>query len=85
MRFDLDASDDATVVEVHAPDGVGLLYRVTRAFADLDLDIVSAKVQTLGPLVVDSFYVRDAAGGKTTDPGLLAEIERAVLHALVDA
>lgn len=85
VRFDLDASDDATVVEVHAPDGVGLLYRVTRAFADLDLDIVSAKVQTLGPLVVDSFYVRDAAGGKTTDPGLLAEIERAVLHALVDA
>jgi [protein-PII] uridylyltransferase len=82
VRFDLDASGDATVVEVHAPDGVGVLYRITRAFADLDLDIVSAKVQTLGPLVVDSFYLRDAGGGKVTEPTLLAEIERAVLHAL---
>jgi [protein-PII] uridylyltransferase len=69
---------------VHAPDGLGLLYRITLAFADLDLDIVSAKVQTLGPLVVDSFYLRDAAGAKTSDPALLAEIERAVLHAVVE-
>ena len=82
--FDLAASDEATVVEVHAPDGVGVLYRITRAFADLDLDIVSAKVQTLGPLAVDSFYLRDAARRKMTDAATLAEIERAVLHALPD-
>ena len=80
--FDLEASAEATVVEVHAPDGVGVLYRITRAFADHDLDIVSAKVQTLGPLVVDSFYLRDAWGAKLTDPAVLAEIERAVLHSL---
>ena len=84
VRFDLQASADATVIEVHAPDGVGVLYRITRAFADLDLDIASAKVQTLGPLVVDSFYLRDATGAKTSDPMLLAEIERAVLHAVVE-
>ncbi|HMG44116.1 MAG TPA: [protein-PII] uridylyltransferase [Acidimicrobiales bacterium] len=82
--FDVDASAEATVVEVHAPDGVGVLYRITRAFADLDLDIVSAKVQTLGPLVVDSFYLRDAWGGKLTEPTTLAEIERAVLHSLLE-
>lgn len=85
VRFDQLASGEATVVEVHAPDGVGVLYRITRAFADLDLDIVSAKVQTLGPTVVDSFYLRDPAGEKITDPATLAEIERAVLHALEDA
>jgi [protein-PII] uridylyltransferase len=82
LRFDLEASADATVVEVHAPDAVGVLYRITRAFADLDLDIVSAKVQTLGPLVVDSFYLRDAGGQKISDGATLREIERAVLHAL---
>jgi [protein-PII] uridylyltransferase len=82
VRFDLTASADATVVEVHASDAVGALYRITRAFADLDLDIVSAKVQTLGPVAVDSFYLRDAAGRKVGDPQVLAEIERAVLHAL---
>ena len=72
------------LVDVHAPDAVGVLYAITRAFADLDLDIVSAKVHTLGPLVVDSFYLRDAAGRKVTDQVMLDEIERAVLHALAD-
>jgi [protein-PII] uridylyltransferase len=82
IRFDLDATPDATVVEVHAPDGLGVLYRITSALADVDLDIASAKVQTLGPRVVDTFYVRDGRGQKATDPGLLAETERALLHAL---
>jgi [protein-PII] uridylyltransferase len=76
------ASRDATVVEVHASDSVGVLYRITRALADLDLDIVSAKVQTLGDRVVDAFYVRSVTGGKLDDPGLLVEVERALLHEL---
>jgi [protein-PII] uridylyltransferase len=82
IRFDLDAMGDATVVEVHAPDGLGVLYRITSALADLDLDIVGAKVQTLGPQVVDSFFVRTTDGAKVADPALLAETERALLHAL---
>ena len=76
------ASADTTVVEVHAPDGLGVLYRITSALTDLDLDIVGAKVQTLGAHVVDSFFVRGADGRKVTDPALLAETERALLHAL---
>jgi len=84
VLFDLEASDDATVVEVHAADAVGLLYRVTSALADLDLDIVRAKVQTLGPRVVDAFSVRSPRVGKVTDPAVLAEIERALLHALAE-
>ena len=82
IRFDLAASEEATVVEVHAPDGLGVLYRITQALADLDLDIVSAKVQTLGPQVVDSFYVRGRDGRKVTDGAVLGETERALLHAL---
>jgi [protein-PII] uridylyltransferase len=79
---DNGASRDATVVEVHAPDSIGVLYRITRALADLDLDIVSAKVQTLGDRVVDAFYVRQATGGKLDDPAALVEVERALLHEL---
>jgi [protein-PII] uridylyltransferase len=83
VRFDQSADDArATVVEVHAPDSVGALYRITRAMADLDLEIVSAKVQTLGPLVVDSFYVQDATGQKLVDESTRAELERAILHEL---
>ena len=40
----------------------GLLYRVTSALAEMDLDIRSAKIQTLGDHVVDAFYVRDLDG-----------------------
>ena len=82
IRVHNDVSDTATVLEVHAPDRTGVLYRITRALADLELDVRSAKVQTLGHRVVDSFYVRDRAGRKITDAEHLAEIERAVLHDL---
>ncbi len=82
VRFDNATSQSATVVEVHAADGVGVLYRITRAMADLDLDIRSAKVQTMGGKVVDSFYVRGRDGHKITDTYTLNEIERAVLHSL---
>ncbi|HKY65852.1 MAG TPA: HD domain-containing protein, partial [Acidimicrobiales bacterium] len=37
IRVDLDASPVATVVEVHARDGLGVLYRITSALSDLDL------------------------------------------------
>lgn len=82
VLVDNDISSVATVVEVKAPDAVGVLYKITRAIAELDLDLRSAKVQTLGADVVDSFYVCDRAGGKVTDPNHLAELERAILHAL---
>jgi len=81
VRIDNDASSNATVVEVRAPDSVGVLYRITAALAELALDIRHAKVQTLGDEVVDSFYVR-GADGKVTDPFHLREIERALLHAV---
>jgi len=84
VRFDNHSSQHATVIEVHAADGVGVLYRITRALADLDLDIRSAKVQTMGGKVVDSFYVRGQEGGKITDGHTLKELEKAVLHSLTD-
>ncbi|MCX7619539.1 MAG: [protein-PII] uridylyltransferase [Acidimicrobiales bacterium] len=82
VTFDNETSATATVVEVHAPDSIGLLYRVTRAIAELDLDIRTAKIQTLGSEVVDAFYVRDRNGAKITDESYLLELERALLHAL---
>ncbi|MBW3536902.1 MAG: [protein-PII] uridylyltransferase [Actinobacteria bacterium] len=82
VTFDLTASHASTVVEVRAADGVGVLYRITKALSECQLDISSAKVQTLGHEVVDTFYVRDRDGHKPVDPEHLAEVERAVLSAL---
>lgn len=82
VRFDDAASVTATVIEVHAPDRLGLLYRVTRAFAEFDLDVRVAKVQTLGHMVVDVFYVTHLDGSLVTSEELRRELERALLHAV---
>lgn len=82
VAFDLTASDASTLVEVRAPDGVAVLYRITKALSECNLDIRSAKVQTLGHEVVDTFYVRDTDGTKPVEAAHLAEAERAILAAL---
>ncbi|MDQ6797498.1 MAG: HD domain-containing protein, partial [Actinomycetota bacterium] len=82
VSFDDDASSDATVIDVQTDDGIGVLYRITRALAEFDLDIRSARVQTLGTHVVDAFYARDARGAKITDARTLGEIERSIVHSL---
>ena len=81
VEFHLDDSSTATVVEVHARDSVGVLHRITSAFAELDLDIVRAKVQTLADEVVDTFYVQGSGGSKIPED-ILPELRRAILHAI---
>ena len=70
------------MIDVHTPDGIGVLYRITRALTDFNVDIRSARVQTLGNQVVDAFYVVDDHGAKITDEETIAEIERAIVYAL---
>ncbi len=76
VAVDNTASDFATVIEVGASDRLGLLYDITRTFADLELDVHLAKVATYEGRVVDSFYVRDSVGCKLTDDP--DEIDRAL-------
>jgi [protein-PII] uridylyltransferase len=83
VKFDNSVSPAATVIDVYAPDGIGLLYRITRAMAELDLDIRSAKAETFGVQAVDSFYVLDRRGAKITDDAALAEMEREILHSAI--
>jgi [protein-PII] uridylyltransferase len=80
VTIDSDASAVATIVEVHAPDDVGLLARVAEVFADLGLDVTQAIVSTSGDRVVDVFYLRDAEGRKLS-PGLPLDSLRATLTA----
>lgn len=82
VNVDNEISDLATVVDVHAPNTVGLLFRLAQAINELELDIRSAKVQTLGPEAVDSFYLRDRKGEKILDADLLNELELAFLEAM---
>ncbi|MBV8960061.1 MAG: [protein-PII] uridylyltransferase, partial [Actinobacteria bacterium] len=82
IEWDNEASASASVLEVRTLDRIGVLYRITRALADCDLDVRSARVSTLGDEVVDAFYVVDGTGAKISEPVARAEVERAVRAAL---
>jgi [protein-PII] uridylyltransferase len=78
--IDNEATPRATVVEVRTDDGPGVLYRVALLLNEAGLDIASAKVETLGHEVVDTFYVgRTAGGGKLTDPAAIEELRAAIV------
>jgi [protein-PII] uridylyltransferase len=80
VRAHNDVSEFSTVIEVGAPDRIGLLFDITRTFAELHLDVHLAKVATFEGRVVDAFYVRDALGRKVVDPDRVSEIAGS-LHA----
>jgi [protein-PII] uridylyltransferase len=82
VRFDDTASSNSTLLEVRAPDKIGLLHNIAKTIADMGLDIRHARVQTLTNEVVDTFYVRSASGGKLTDLAHRAEVEKALLFAV---
>ena len=68
VSVDNTASQFFSVVEVRAPDQIGLLYRITAGLHDLGLDIHHAKIATHPDGALDVFYVWDLSGEK-----LLAE------------
>ncbi len=78
------ASDDYTIVEIHAMDEIGLLYKITNALFELNLDIHMAKISTFGNEAIDVFYVSDLKGRKITSEEDLGEIEKNILFALSD-
>ncbi|MDQ6673306.1 MAG: hypothetical protein M3069_21625, partial [Chloroflexota bacterium] len=68
VSVDNTASQFYSLVEVRAPDQVGLLYRITRALHELGLDIHHAKIATLAEGALDVFYVWDLSGEKLDAP-----------------
>jgi [protein-PII] uridylyltransferase len=78
VAVDNDASDFFTVIEIGAPDRIGLLYDITRTLSDLELDVHLAKVATYTDRVIDAFYVRDSVGRKVTGSEAVASIEGAI-------
>jgi [protein-PII] uridylyltransferase len=83
VLIDNQATPRATIVEVRAPDAVGLLARVAGALAESRCDISVVRALTLGHEVVDTFYVTDGSSGeKVTDPKRLGAVEEAILEAI---
>ena len=64
------------MVEASGLDRPGLLYDLTRAISDLNLNIASAHISTFGERAVDVFYVTDLLGHKIANGPREAAIRR---------
>lgn len=65
-----------TIVEIQAPDQIGLLYLVSRAISNQGFDITFSRIGTERGIAIDTFYI------ESSDPEKPADQDR--LHALRD-
>jgi [protein-PII] uridylyltransferase len=76
IRIDNSWSNKYTAIETSGLDRPGLLYALTRALSDLNLNIGSAHITTYGERAVDVFYVTDLTGAKITNASREATIRK---------
>ena len=70
----------ATVIEVRAPDRLGLLHDLGRALADEGLSVRSAHVSTFAGQTLDTLYLTDRAGEELS-PSVVARAVSALIGA----
>lgn len=78
-------SDQFTVIQVSGLDRPGLLYDLTSAISDLNLDITSAHITTFGEKAVDAFYVTDLTNKKVTSATRQTAVRERLIAALTGA
>lgn len=71
VACDNEASQSSTLIEVHAVDEPGLVYKIASALAALRLDIVCARIATEKSDALDVFYVTDEEGMKLSQSRML--------------
>jgi len=81
VTVDNTSSPHYTVIDITAPDRMGLLFTVAYGLFQLGLVIHLAKITTNVDQVLDVFYVTDSRGGKVTDTdGLTLALQKQLVH-----
>ena len=79
---DNHSSDQYTIIEVYTTDRPDLLYAITRAMLDLQLQVFLAKISTRIDQVADIFYVLTREGKRVEETEHAEEIKQALLFSL---
>ena len=85
VTVDNTSSSFFTIIEVFTYDFPGLLFSITDALYQCDLNIWVAKIATKADQVVDVFYVRDVNGQKVDSPDQVTAIKDAIIERLPSA
>jgi [protein-PII] uridylyltransferase len=64
VEIDFEEHDKYTIIDVSAPDKIGLLYTITHKMTELGLNIAFAKISTKVDGVLDAFYIQKNDGKK---------------------
>ncbi|MEF2144611.1 MAG: [protein-PII] uridylyltransferase [Desulfovibrionaceae bacterium] len=82
VRIDPRASDFYTIIEVAAPDRIGLLHDIARCLERLGIEVHLAKITTKSGRIADIFYVRESGGLRLEGAQRMTEITEALLAVL---
>ncbi len=77
-----DSIRNCTVLEVISPDRPGLLACIGKVFMDFDIQLLNAKIATLGERVEDIFFIADADGKPLADPQLCQKLQQEICEQL---
>ncbi|HYG24930.1 MAG TPA: [protein-PII] uridylyltransferase [Verrucomicrobiae bacterium] len=82
IRFDNESSAHRTMIEIETEDRVGLLYGISHALSEVNLDISAAKILTEKGAAIDTFYVRELDGGKVMGEARQKTIQQTLRNAI---
>ncbi|HEY7774322.1 MAG TPA: [protein-PII] uridylyltransferase [Marinagarivorans sp.] len=71
-----------TTLEVVSPDRHSLLATIGRIFMEHDIQLLNAKISTLGERVEDVFFITDQDGNPITDPQACEQLQHAICREL---
>jgi [protein-PII] uridylyltransferase len=74
----LEIASPRAIVEIHAPDRFGLLYRIGHVITDHGFNLAAARVHTQRGLAIDSFYL-ESGDPSPVDPARLARLQAALV------
>jgi [protein-PII] uridylyltransferase len=74
----LEIASPRAIVEIHAPDRFGLLYRIGHVITDHGFSLAAARVHTQRGLAIDSFYL-ESGDQVPVDAARLARLQEALI------
>lgn len=77
-----DTIRNCSVLEVISPDRPGLLACIGRVFMDFDIQLLNARIATLGERVEDMFFIADSEGKPLSDPEFCEKLQQQICEQL---